>query len=395
MERNIRILKAIYALFGFMPASALWIIYFSRLTHSVKAGALVFIVIFAAAAVFDLPSGVFSDRVGRRAALLVGSISLAIAMTLYALANGTVVLVAAGIFDGIGIAMFFGTTQALLHESLNELGRGDEFAKQYGRVMGLEQWTVCGAAVIGAVLASVSLRWAVYASVPSFYGCVMLAWFIEEPTRHTEHVDSPFAHMKAAVRVIARNRRLTMLALATMLSAGVGNALFTLRPIWIQSLWPIWAVSLARSLSALLSAIGAWWGGAIVGRLGALKAIVVTQLSSSVADIAAIAVANAVSPAVLQWASFTYGVGMTANGTLLQDEFTDEQRATLGSLVSVGGRIVYGITLVFFSVVLAGDLSTALIVGELMLILAVAMYAGAFRVPAYIVKLERQEYVPG
>ena len=64
MERNIRILKISWACVGFMPVSAVWVIYFTAIGGSIAAGATVFAVGMLIAAVFDIPAGVFSGSRG-------------------------------------------------------------------------------------------------------------------------------------------------------------------------------------------------------------------------------------------------------------------------------------------------------------------------------------------
>ena len=41
--------------------------------------------------------------------------------------------------------------------------------------------------------------------------------------------------------------------------------------------------------------------------------------------------------------SLSYGVGSVALGSLMQKEFTDHQRATMGSINSLAGNVVFGI----------------------------------------------------
>jgi MFS family permease len=54
-------------------------------------------------------------------------------------------------------------------------------------------------------------------------------------------------------------------------------------------------------------------------------------------------VATIASPAVASLSSFAYGPGVVAQGSLMQQGFTDRQRATMGSLVSFGGNVFYAV----------------------------------------------------
>ena len=303
-------------------------------------------------------------------------------------------LLIAAVFDGIGMALMSGNNSALLHETLVSLGRGSEFAHQFGRLQAWHHIAAFIAAFVGGVLASIELRWAAYATVPSLLIATGATCLLTEPDRHIDKAGSLVGHVGVALRALQNNRRLTLIALASMLSGGVGIAMFQLRPAWTSELWPIWAVSAARALAAVLAALGTWWGGAIVNRFGALRATVVVQSVSSVVDIAALVGATVISPALLTSSSFAFGIGTTADGVLLQREFTDDQRATLGSFVGVGTRAIFAVTALGFGL-LAAHITMALVIGELLLICAAGLYFWVFRTQKRPARVERYSYVSG
>jgi len=50
-----------------------------------------------------------------------------------------------------------------------------------------------------------------------------------------------------------------------------------------------------------------------------------------------------ISPILMVFTSLIYGIGQVSQKTLLQKEFTDHQRATMGSLDSLLGSIMFAI----------------------------------------------------
>ena len=60
---------------------------------------------------------------------------------------------------------------------------------------------------------------------------------------------------------------------------------------------------------------------------------------------------NVISPLLFMSGSILFGPGIVARDYLLQREFTDEQRATMGSVASFAGSIVYAIVAFWIGIV--------------------------------------------
>ena len=86
-----------------------------------------------------------------------------------------------------------------------------------------------------------------------------------------------------------------------------------------------------------------------------------------------------VSPALLTASSLTFGVGSVALGSLLQKEFSQKQRATMGSINSLLGNILFGVSSVLVGVLAdRTDARTALIVVNILLLAPLIFYRKIF-----------------
>ena len=81
--------------------------------------------------------------------------------------------------------------------------------------------------------------------------------------------------------------------------------------------------------------------------------------------------------------SVFYGCKTVAESTLLQREFTDEQRATMGSLTQFFGSILFGVSSLALGILAdaIGPMKT-LIVSEIILLAGTSLYWKAFRTRA-------------
>jgi len=71
---------------------------------------------------------------------------------------------------------------------------------------------------------------------------------------------------------------------------------------------------------------------------------------NGVINLTSIFLANVFSPILMSLNSLFYGVGQVAKNKLLQDEFSDKQRATMGSLNSLAGSLFYSIFAVILGI---------------------------------------------
>ena len=78
--------------------------------------------------------------------------------------------------------------------------------------------------------------------------------------------------------------------------------------------------------------------------------------------------------------SFFFGVGATASRTLLHKEFTDKQRATMGSLNALAGSLFFAL-FAFFIGLIADAIGPvkALLLGEILMISVIMIYWNLFK----------------
>jgi EmrB/QacA subfamily drug resistance transporter len=125
-----------------------------------------------------LTSGSLADLFGRRRLFAVGIVVFTVGSALCGVSTGPVFIIAARAFQGIGGAIMFATSLALLASAFHGRERGTAFGI-YGAVTGV---AVAVGPVLGGVLTSgISWRWIFYVNIP--IGIVALAitlWRVDE-----------------------------------------------------------------------------------------------------------------------------------------------------------------------------------------------------------------------
>ena len=126
LRRNIILLKYHNFFNGLWLFAALAVIYFQQVTGSYSLAMLAFSFVNLSQSLAEIPCGMFSDRINRKATLVLGSICVFINMVLWALAgawSSTWLLFLGSVFRGVGLAFKSGTDSALLYETLKDSRR--------------------------------------------------------------------------------------------------------------------------------------------------------------------------------------------------------------------------------------------------------------------------------
>jgi len=153
-----------------------------------------------------------------------------------------------------------------------------------------------------------------------------------------------------ALKKFKENTKLRTLSIAQIVGYGIGESMHQFSPAFLATLWPAWAIAFARVLSHLFSTIGYRLSGALIRKFGELRVLMWGNFANFIVGTTIIAYPTVVTPLVNSITSVVYGTGSVAQSSLLQKEFSDEQRATMGSLNSLAGSLFFGVASVVLGV---------------------------------------------
>jgi MFS family permease len=383
-RRNIALLSAFNFCNDFRVYAPIMVVYFSAVTGSFALGTALFSIAKLASSAFEVPTGVFSDLVGRRLTLLLGQVASVVSIALYAAGHGFALLAVGAVFEGLAFALFSGNNAALLYDTLRQEEQQAHYAEYQGRVSAMFQLALA----VSAVVALVALNWLslramfVLSLGPQVLG-IVFALLLVEPRRSSAVPTNIFAHLGEALAAFRRDVPLRDLSIASMLGYALGESKYQFRPAFFALFWPAWALGLAGAMVNTLGALGFRLGGATVRRFGEARVLVATGLVSLACGIGAVAIAGVASPAIIALSSILFGPAMVAQGSLMQKAFNDAQRATMASLISLGGNLLFAVAAVAIGA-LADRIGArfALLTAEILSIPVTLLYWRLFRADA-------------
>ncbi|MFH2019494.1 MAG: MFS transporter, partial [bacterium] len=195
-KKNVRLFSIFNFLIGFSLFAPLAIIYFSRVSGSYTLGASVFGIIMLSSAIFELPTGIWSDRVGRKDTIVLGSWARVLAFVLYAIGLSYWWLVAGAILEGLSRALYSGNNDALLYDTLADEKLEDKYHEYLGKVSSTEHLALGLSGLLGGVIAHFSFSYLMWFSVISQIMMLVISYQFSEPRPRLKIDTNLYAHLK-------------------------------------------------------------------------------------------------------------------------------------------------------------------------------------------------------
>jgi MFS family permease len=350
MHKNIRLLALFNFFTDFHLFGAILIIYFAQVTGLYALGMSLFSVAMVSSALFEVPTGIFSDYIGRKKTMVLGAVCAVLSITFYAIGMNYWILFIGALFEGLQRAWYSGNNDALLYETLSNSNRKDEYDHYLGKTSAMFQVAAAIGIIVGGFIAVYSFPLVMWLSVFPQVICLIISFLIVEPVKHNTQSSNIYDHLITASKRIWTNRKLRLLSTNSIIGFAVGESTYQFRAAFVNTLWPLWAVGFSKVLSSLGAAISYWYSGKLIRKIGAFRLLLVSNIYGKVVNISSVAFATVVSPVLLSSTSLFYGATGVANSKLMQKEFTDEQRATLGSVNSFMGNLAFGIFAVILGI---------------------------------------------
>ena len=333
----------------------------------------------------EVPSGYFSDRIGRRVTLLIAAVALMVSYCCFIVGAGFWWFAAGQFLLAVGMAMQSGTDTALHYDSLKALGRESEYAEREAQA---EQWGLAMLALAtfaGGLLGLIDLRLAYVFSLLSASVMALLVWRFVEPVHADETTVLPQSFVSVVFSCCARLRDpvLGWVFMVVIVLYAMAHIVYEFYQPYITllELPVLQASAYAPLISGIVISIS-MFGGAIgarasiswqskLGLVGVLAVAMVIQLGI----VAGMAIA--LSPVVLAMVcarNFPMALVHAPVRAAIAPRISRQQRATYLSLQGLAERLFFAVLLLL----LASGLGKGALISEstLSVILTSTLWVG-------------------
>lgn len=392
LKRNIPLLGVISLFSQLRFYYPIAILIYHSVTGSYTMGMTVFAAISASILAFDVPTGILSDKLGRKPILILESVCVFVSVLLLTLSfsaeNSLYWLYASAVAYGGAVASRNSNREAIIYETLLYYRRTKNFALINGRMNAMTQAALgINGAIAGVLLwADFSFQQLTLFSLLPLAINVVLSCLLIEPKKHSGAFEKSHHQLSKAVKLLARSPRLRMYAVATTLRNGFNMSEHTFMPSFIASVWPVWATPFYRSGQHCLGSISFWFSGLIVQKFGKLNTLWGSFVFSGVLSFLAFILQNTISPIILFIKQIGFASGRNADATIQQNNFTDKQRSTMGSLVSFSSELI-----TVFSAVPLGYMADVFGPAYALIVILCFKFVPVNVIYAYLFKVEKRE----
>ena len=354
IRKNILLFKLYYLFSAVWPLAALAIVFFQKITGSYAFALGVFSIVNIAQSVAEVPTGVISDKIGRRKTMILSSALTALAYIIFALAGTFAykyLLILGAVIWAVADAFASGTDDALMYETMEELNKADEYDIVYARSKTFDQIGMGMGALIAAVVTYFySLATLAWVSVAFSVVPIVVCLHFVEPKIHNGEDCTSMKHFIIAIKAFLQNKKLRMLSTIQMLSRGISFAGHRFEGAYFNMLIPTWAVNIARIIKQTCGAIS-FYIAPYFRKFGFYRILVASTIGMTIIKTTAVVLNNFATPFIQSCVNIFWGTTSTAESALLQKELSPKQRATMGSIVSLLGGILSAVIYVLVGVV--------------------------------------------
>jgi MFS family permease len=382
MNTNVRALYYFNFFNGFRPHWPIAVIYFQEITTSFAAAMTIYSIVFLSQALLEVPTGMFSDGFQRRKTMILGAISASMSVTCYAIGISFWILALGALLEGLSRAFFSCTESALLFESLPEQDKSSKFQHYLGRINSMSQLALCISAALCALLSLYSFKLVLWVSVIPQVLSLISVLLIKDVRVQKECTQSFLKLTQSALQQFRLNSKLKLVAIVDTLEFGFGEAIFYFQAAFFQTLVPAWVLGLTRCLNHLAGFVGFWFAGPAIKFFGARRTLINGTILASSIETISVLIASAYSPFIMAATNCIFGPCKAARSTLLHLEFSDQQRATMDSMVSFTGSVLFACVSTLLGI--AADIwspRVAILLGLLSTFLIVFIYKSIFHIP--------------
>ncbi len=234
VHKNIRLLALFNFFTDFHLFSAILIIYFAKVTGSYALGMSLFSVAMVSSALFEIPTGIFSDYIGRKKTMMLGALRSVLAIVFYAIGMNYSFLFLGALFEGLQRAWYSGNNQALLYETLSNAGRKDDYDHYLRKTSAMFQIVVAVGIIIGGFIAVWSFSLVMWLSVIPQMICFIISLLIVEPSRHSNQSANIYSHLVTAIKKMWSDKKLRLLSINSVMRFAVGESTYQFRAAFVN-----------------------------------------------------------------------------------------------------------------------------------------------------------------
>lgn len=296
-----------------------------------------------AVSLFEIPTGSLADKISRKFSLVLGSICMILGLGIYIIFNSFYMFALAEIIFGLGLTFNSGADSAILYESMERLGKKEEYQKAEGHSSSL----VFLGQGIGSVISSMIYTKNVY--LPFTISLIFVSFSIiyalkfKEPDRtKTEH--NYLTHVAQSFSICLKSPRLLwLLIFAIFMGFALRVSFWLYQPYFVTAHIDIFWYGLIFCFFNLVAAYGSKYIGARFYDKRPRHILLILSLLMCASFIIPALFVTPFMVVILALQQIVRGMYSTTTRFYINHQVADQQRATIISVISLAGSLGFAL----------------------------------------------------
>ena len=299
-----------------------------------------------AMALFEVPTGYLADKFGRKFSIVVGGALYVAGCVGYLFVSDFMSCIAIELGFALSMAFMSGSDEALMFDSLVKLGRGAEYDKLFGRIGQAGFLVAATASIAGGWLASIDIKLPFLVN-----GCIMAVGVIGTCFLIEVHADTSGEKVPAMSKVVMfhlmeHQGTRWLIAFSGIVVGFTQIALWLYQPYFALSGINLVGTGVAFSLMNVFASASSFYADRIRQMLGTSGSLTAWFGSVAFGHIMLACVAGPFGAGFVSFHQLGRGFGRVIASGCLNREAASLTRATVISLQSMAGGLVYGVLLI-------------------------------------------------
>ena len=343
MEKNVKYLHWHSFWDSFILFYPIKVLFFAQVCDSLVEAMSLFAIQNLSITLLEIPTGCLSDKWGRKWVCCAGTGFMLASFILYAVAGNYFVLAVASVLNGLSSALASGNNSALLYDSLVQINRKDDYHQEISKNTSLSQLSLALGSLIGMAFVFISLRAVMIASIVPAIIAFIITLKLTEPKKTNEDNSTNILHIFKSLKYLLKHKRLRTISLVETLHYGLNEAAFDFNSVFFKQFVPEWSLGIFRSIGHFANSLGNYFSFLSAKRWGLKFTILFGACCDNLNNIISVLAASVWSPVIKIVSTFCSGLKEPAQDTLIQNDCSAQERATILSIISLFGSLFYSL----------------------------------------------------
>lgn len=298
----------------------------------------------------EIPTGCLSDKWSRKWVCRAGAAVMLFSFILYAFAESYLILAIASVLNGLSWALASGNNRALLYDSMAQIKRKKDYHQEVSKNISLEQLSLAISSLIGMIFVFISLRAVMLASILPAIIAFAITLQLEEVKKSYKDKSTSLIHIFNSIRHLLKHNRLRGVSLAETLHYGLNEAAFDFNAVFFKQFVPEWSLGIFRSIGHFANSLGNYLSFFSAKHWGLKTTILLGACLDNFINIISVLAASVWSPIIKIISTFSSGLKEPAVETLFQNDCSEQERATILSIISLFSSLFYSLCAVLIGI---------------------------------------------